>query len=159
MRNLTNEEIAEILAMACDHGLKGFGGHCGAAAIAINRVLFEGRGRFIIAVNDALWTARKHFAGHVVISFNGFYWDSDAKPKTLHDIDDWGDLSEDSYYEIIAKDYGIRWTKKRSQKTALFELDGEHELPFGHDEAGELIDLLEKVQKEYFDKNKDHSSR
>lgn len=149
MDHFSPNEISEILSLAYDHGFKGFRGSCAGAAIAINRVLFKNKGKFVISVNEFLWTKIKRFVGHVVVEFEGVYWDADARPKSFGDIDDWGDLGEDLFYKEIAKEHGIRWTKKRASTTALYELESEKELPFGHAEADDLEVILTKVVKLY----------
>ena len=141
MRDLKPDEIKAVLELAYEFGFKGFGGRCAAAAMAINRVLFQGKGSLVIAVNEALWS-KGRFVGHVVVEYGGVYWDADAKPKSQSDIDDWGDVSGDAYYKLVAKEFGIRWTKKRASTTALFILDSESELSFGHDEVDEFSGTL-----------------
>jgi hypothetical protein len=154
MKKLMPNEISEILSLASDMGFRGFGGKCGASAIAINRVLFKNKGVFVIAVNETLWDAKKHFAGHVVVKFENHHWDSDGRPKSQSDIDDWGDLSDDLYYKEIAKEYGLRWTKKQASETVLFELENEAELPFGHEDAEDLCQILSKALNLYCDNKK-----
>ena len=41
------ETIARIILAARSDGFQGFGGACGEAAVAINRVLFDGRAEIV----------------------------------------------------------------------------------------------------------------
>lgn len=157
--SLSNKEIQDIITLAYNFGFKGFGGQCAAAAMAINKVLFNGHGTITIAVNDALWTKKRHFAGHVVVKFNNVYWDADGRPKTLSDIDDWGDLSDDPYYKELAIKYGISWSNKRAAETAIFEIDSESELPFGHDESDAMAAILSRAVTEHRNRNKSSRKR
>lgn len=68
---MNNAQRFEILRIA---DLQGFGGECGAVAVAINRVLFEGRGRYIAAFNAAA-LARKRAVGHVGVEYGKRIWD------------------------------------------------------------------------------------
>lgn len=138
LKSLSNHDIEVILRIAEELGFRGFNGRCAAAAMAINRVLFQNKGVYVIAVNEYLWTHHKHFAGHVLVRFNDVLWDADGRPKTMNDIDDWGDLKVDiGFYKGKFKEYGARWSEKRSSETGIFELESENEIPWGHDEVDE----------------------
>lgn len=134
-QELSTEQISEILNIALDLGFRGFGGYCSSAAIAINKVLFNYQGVLTIIVNDYLWTKYNRFVGHVVVKFKDYYWDADARPKLIEDIDDWGDVHSDSTYIDVFRSYGARWTEKRASESAIFELDSMDELPWGHEDS------------------------
>jgi hypothetical protein len=68
---MNNAQRFEILRIA---NLQGFGGECGAVAVAINHILFAGRGRYIVALNAAA-LARKHVVGHVGVEYGKKIWD------------------------------------------------------------------------------------
>lgn len=62
---------AEILAL----NLNGFDGDCGLAAIEINQRVFDGRARYVAALNET-WLAQGRFIGHVAVYFGGYFWDA-----------------------------------------------------------------------------------
>lgn len=48
--------------------LNGFGGNCGRVAVAINRVLFGGTGKYVVATNPFISEAfGRTFMAHVVV--------------------------------------------------------------------------------------------
>lgn len=130
------EVVAEIIAMAGEDGLRGFGGDCAAAAIAINRVVFDGRGRLVAAFNEAFMQAG-HPVGHVAVETpDGRLWDADARPKTLTDSDQqgtdllrWGRLDyDDPHYRKLAAEKGIFWTAERAAASKLYHFELEEDL-------------------------------
>lgn len=72
----------------------GFGGECAETAIAINDVLFNGKGKLVAAVNKWLWENEERIVGHVAVEWNGTYWDSEGQ-KNWEDIESWGMLDPD----------------------------------------------------------------
>lgn len=83
------DQVDKILKRA---ELEGFGGMCAEAAIAMNEVIFEGRGRLVAAVNEKLWKEGE-FVGHVAVEWEGSYWDAEGE-KTWEDIESWGMVDE-----------------------------------------------------------------
>jgi hypothetical protein len=53
------------------------------AEIAINRVLLDGKGTYMVGHNKAMWEDRGHFLGHVAVSDGTAMWD--AEGRTDHD--------------------------------------------------------------------------
>src|SRR3990172_3630691 len=57
--------------------LHGFGGECGLVALAINRVVFGGRGVIVVATNWHITNARgTPFIGHVGVRFDDDIYDA-----------------------------------------------------------------------------------
>jgi hypothetical protein len=74
----TDEDRLAILGIAQDLGLRGTGGECGMAAIAINHLLFEGKGTLVAAVNWPMYEQGR-FTGHAgVRDENGSIWDAEG---------------------------------------------------------------------------------
>lgn len=88
---------------------QGMGGLCGQAAVAINRAVFQNQGQLVGCFNRAFYDVGR-LTGHVAVFANGNYWDADATPKELEDIESWGmlDLSDPDYQEF-ADQYSIDW--------------------------------------------------
>jgi hypothetical protein len=109
---LRDEEIQDVLEIAKEDGFTGFGGACGLAAIAINRVLFDGQGQFVGAFNKA-FEARGNSIGHVAVLHEGVYWDADAEPKERDDIESFGMLApDDPDHKEAAKALGFKFNDK-----------------------------------------------
>lgn len=119
---LDDATIAAIVNLAGEYGLYGLygmDGACAHAAIAINAIVFDGRGTLAGAFNRAFLEAGEA-VGHVVIIPPGrgtedpsgaVYWDCDARPKTADEIAAWGRLIEhDRHYAARARALGIRWS-------------------------------------------------
>ena len=98
--------------------LYGFGGQCGAAALAINAVLFNNTGTFMVGVNEFFW---RHgvFLGHVAVRYRGVLFDADG-PKEPEDITSWGMLDpEDRDYHELARKHHLRFTEQRAYAAGL----------------------------------------
>jgi hypothetical protein len=77
-RPLTDEERLDILSLAADEGMVSFSGGCGAVALAMREVLFDGQAEVVAAVNRHLW-AQDWPVGHVgVRDGNGAIWDGEG---------------------------------------------------------------------------------
>ena len=77
-RPLTDEDRLDILGEALDNGLPTFAGACGATAIAIRDVLFDGRAEVVAAVNRHFWRQGRA-VGHVgVRDSSGTIWDGEG---------------------------------------------------------------------------------
>jgi hypothetical protein len=71
--------------------LEGFGGQCGRTAIAINRIVFGGKGRYVIATNPAISKHRgRLFMGHVVVEWKKRLFDANGLIGDEHDVESWG---------------------------------------------------------------------
>jgi GNAT superfamily N-acetyltransferase len=80
--------------------LYGFGGDCGAAAVAINRVLFDGKGSLVAFVNKHLYDTEDRMVGHVVVKWMDSYWDSEGE-KSRIEMESFGSLDRyDSDYSF-----------------------------------------------------------
>jgi len=108
------------------HGFHGFGGECFAAAIAMNRVLFDGKLSYCLALNEALHGAGRAI-GHAslfTLSSSGdrLHIDADGRIKSDIDIESWGVLDhEDFDYLEIADELGVEWNERTASAVALFE--------------------------------------
>lgn len=94
---MTDDKRLEILSLAADIGFDGSGGNCGAAAIAINDVLFKGRGSFLAAVNKTLFD-EGHIAGHIAVLYNDIVWDYEGTyegDEGIEDFRSWGMVDPD----------------------------------------------------------------
>ena len=103
---MTNLERLDILALAAEKGFHGTEECCGSAAIAINAVLFDGKGRIIMAINNSLLQRDQDFVGHVgVVDENGTIWDSKTVyvgREGVEDFLEWGILGEE--YDVTANE-------------------------------------------------------
>ena len=72
---MTQDEIGSLIRAAAGHGLRGFGGACGEAAVAINRVVFDGKGTIVAALNEA-FLDRGRQIGHVAVLHDGVIWET-----------------------------------------------------------------------------------
>lgn len=109
MNKVDLDDIAEWIGEARRAGLEGFAGKCLSAAVALNRVIFEGQAEFVVAANRA-FLEHGHFFGHVALRANGIHWDADGRPKPLEDIESWGMLdADDPDYQELAADLGFAW--------------------------------------------------
>lgn len=146
-RNDPAKKIFNILAEA---QLEGFGGKCFAAAIAINRVLFGGKGKLVAAFNKA-FLAQGRLKGHVAVKFNGRYWDAEGE-TSLEDIESWGML--DPHDQDYIDEYDGDWNEQTAEEVIVKEIS-DH-VTGGY---GELIPEYEKRLKDAaakFSKTADH---
>lgn len=71
--------------------LEGFGGQCGRVAIAINRVVFGDKGRYVVATNPHISKHRgRLFMGHVVVEWKGRLFDATGAVDDEHGVESWG---------------------------------------------------------------------
>lgn len=130
---LSDDQIAAVIRAAGESGFSGFGGECGVAAIALNRVLFGNEGTFVGAFNVA-FQAQNSLVGHIAVrvphpEHGVVYWDADGKLKHADDIESWGMLDpEDADYRKRARALGIAWNEDVANEAALFEFDSEAEV-------------------------------
>lgn len=96
---MTDEQRLDILAEAA---LMGFSGQCGEVAIAINEVLFDGKGEIVGAVNIPLYRREDRLVGHVGVRAGDAIWDAEGSFDGERGMDEflaWGMLDpEDSSY-------------------------------------------------------------
>lgn len=129
---MSPRKIAETIQAA---NFQGFSGNCGAAALAINEILFKNSGKLVGAFNSAFLKKGKP-KGHIAVLYENNFWDSDGKPKSWEDIEAWGMLDpNDPNHKIEAEKLGISWTDKTaesvtkktlSKKWALKNFDPQH---------------------------------
>jgi hypothetical protein len=111
------ETIMDILHVA---ELKGWGGKCFPAAIAINRVLFGGQGELVGYFNRAMLEKHNRFIGHVAVRFRNQYWDSDGRPKAEDEIESWGMLDHlDDDYDVDEDEASVTVEKTFSEDELL----------------------------------------
>lgn len=89
--------------------LDGFGGRCGRVAIAINRVLFGGEGRYVVATNPHITKHRgKMFMGHVVVEWKGRLFDATSGIDDEHEIESWGMVDHtDPDYDYLTEEEAL----------------------------------------------------
>jgi len=137
---------AAIINRARALGFNGFGGLCFEAAVAINRVVFDGRGEFVGAFNEALHEFR--LLGHVAVLVDGAYWDVDGYPKHEEDITSWGMLDfADPDYTEYAKEVGVEWTEDTASDVGLWDLSESEVLNIsGTSHLEQMIALLNQAK-------------
>lgn len=148
--------IEAILKEARSRGLNGFSGECGSAAIAINRVLFDGLGVIAAGLNVTFEREGGKFIGHFAVRIDDeelgcCYIDIDGRPKTDVEIESWGMLDVTNIdYQHDARDYGFELTQSKADRTAIYEFDDDDEVLDGMPGSGidDKITLLRAVMTE-----------
>ena len=84
---MKKQEIIKILKKA---NLDGWGGDCGATAIAINKVLFNNKGKYLAGINSYLYE-KGYFIGHVAVEFDNSFFDSSGE-TTKEKVESWGQI-------------------------------------------------------------------
>jgi hypothetical protein len=109
----TNEIISKIKALK----LNGWGGRCGQAAIELNHKIFNGKGKYIVAVNKFLWDFESEFIGHVAIKYNNQLWDADGLTN-MEKLESWGMVDEHD------PDYTGKfgWTTESAYEVEIMEM-------------------------------------
>lgn len=75
--------------------LYGHGGLCGVVALAIDEVVFDGRGELVAATNFHVSRLRNHpFVAHVAVKFAGRYYDATGQ-IAFEDLRGWGMIDPD----------------------------------------------------------------
>lgn len=144
------EDPAVIIQNAKRAGFSGFGGLCGEAAVAINRVVFGGQGKLVGAFNEAFLDHADRLLGHVAVLHNGVYWDADGRPKHEDEITSWGMLDPDDLdYVEAAAEAGIDWNDETASEVAIVEFENEAEIleRFGTEHLAGMIATLEKGKR------------
>lgn len=151
VRPLDEQDIGDVLTRARELGFEGFGGACGEAAIVINRVLFDGKGTLVGVFNET-FLGHGRMIGHVVVLYDGNYWDADAYPKELSDIDHWGMLNPDNEdYALEAERLGFTWNEDTASSVAIMDFEDEIEilLRFGVRRLKPLTEILRQACQEH----------
>lgn len=113
--NLPPKKIKSILQAAA---LPGFGGNCGAAALAINEILFKNEGQLVGAFNAA-FLKKNSPIGHIAVLHDGIFWDADAKPKPWEEIESWGMLDpEDPDHKATARKLKVPWNDESASEVS-----------------------------------------
>ena len=120
--SMSDDDISEKI-----HSLdiRGFGGYCGDAAIRINKEVFGGSGKYVIAANKFIWDNHHSIVGHVAVEHDGVYWDSDAEPKDREDIESWGmvDPEDPDYTDLSGwteeAAYEVEWLDGLSEQEVM----------------------------------------
>ena len=95
---MTVKRADEIIRTA---DLEGFSGRCGRVAIAINRVLFNNEGRYVIATNP--WINEyesREYMGHVVVEWKGRLFDATGVIDDPETIRSWGMIDRSELEEL-----------------------------------------------------------
>ncbi len=125
---MTDDDRLAILSIAQDFGLSGMGGECGETAIAINKLLFDGRGQLVASVNKHLWRQGR-LVGHVGVRVDGVVWDAEGTyddEEAMEEFMSWGMVdpadpdyefpSEDDAYDVLL----VEPTEKRVRMALPF---------------------------------------
>lgn len=123
---------------------QGFGGLCGQAAVAINRVVFANQGQLVGCFNRAFYDHTDRMTGHVAVLVNGQYWDADGRPKSGDDIEEWGMLNvNDSDYAAFAEEFFIDWNDETASDVIWVEMSEDEVLAaFGRDKLEAMMRTL-----------------
>lgn len=102
-RALSPKKADEIIRAA---RLEGFGGRCGRVAIAINRVVFGDKGRYVVATNPAISKHRgRLFVGHVAVEWKGRLFDATGLIDDEDTMESWGMVDHtDPDYVYLTED-------------------------------------------------------
>jgi len=103
--------------------LHGFGGACGSVAVAINRVVFGGKGQLVAASNEHVSALiRQPFLGHVAVLYKGKFYDSSGEIAE-EDFIEWGMVDpSDPVFESLSDE--------QVHDAALFEIDEREALTY-----------------------------
>jgi hypothetical protein len=118
---LTDEERLDILGLAADEGMVSFSGGCGAVALAMREVLFDGQAEVVAAVNRHLWRQGRA-VGHVgVRDLGGTIWDGEGtyEGDAVEEFLAWGML------DFSDPDHGL---SSEEQAEEVLLLEGEEAL-------------------------------
>ena len=103
---MTTKRADEVIRAA---QLEGFGGRCGRVAIAINRVVFDDKGRYVIATNPAISAHRDRlFIGHVVVEWKGRLFDATGIIDDEDTVESWGMVDHtDPDYDYLTEEQAL----------------------------------------------------
>lgn len=126
---MTRLDRLDILQIARERfGFHGDGGCCGAAALAINEVLFDNEAEIVMAINQSILDKEEDFVGHMgVLDQDGVIWDFRTVYVGAEGIDDfreWGMVGpDDPRYDL---------TEDEAENAKVYLLDS-------LDEAREIV--------------------
>lgn len=140
-RPMKRDDRLSILAHAADLGLGCGGGACASIALAMNPLLFEGRGEVVAAVNQHIWTAHRVAIGHVGIRYRGVIWDAEGTFEGEDGLEEflaWGMLDPDDldYADLFPADDEAR--EAAAYDAVLLEGDEAREAARFLDSEGEV---------------------
>lgn len=118
---LSDEERLDILGLAADEGMVSFSGGCGAVALAMREVLFDGQAEVVAAVNRHLWRQGRA-VGHIgVRDLGGTVWDGEGtyEGNAVEEFMAWGML------DFSDPDHGL---SSEEQAEEVLLLEGEEAL-------------------------------
>lgn len=131
------DRVAEVIRIAASYGFTGFGGDCFAAAIAINRVLFCGKGAIVAGLNKSFFE-KGLIIGHMAVAVRGIdaesdgelvFWDADARQKSTDEIESWGMLDKyDPDYIELAQSLDFELGDTEALDVTMIEFDDESEV-------------------------------
>lgn len=103
---MTLKRADEVIRTA---NLEGFSGRCGRVAIAINRVVFGDKGRYVVATNPAINKHRKGvFMGHVAVEWKGRLFDASGVINDEDTFEAWGMVDHlDPDYDYLTEDESL----------------------------------------------------
>lgn len=103
---MTLKRADEIIRAA---QLDGFSGRCGRVAIAINRVVFGDKGRYVIATNPHINEHRgRLFMGHVAVEWKGRLFDATGGINDEHTVESWGMVDHtDPDYDYLTEEESL----------------------------------------------------
>lgn len=129
IQEILTENTDRISSSIRNLNLHGFSGDCPEAAILINQKVFQNKGKLIGAFNKAMLEYGQHPLGHVAVLYNGNYWDADAKPKSIDEIESWGMLDPtDPDYEELADEYEFEWNDDTASAVEVIEFANPRQL-------------------------------
>jgi hypothetical protein len=141
----TQKDLDIVFKILEKANIKGFGGACAEAAMAINNVLFDGEGTLVVAANKYMWKNHGRMIGHVAVYYEpeGTYWDTEGEKGWL-DIESWGMLDfEDPSYDFPDEEAAYEVVKIQPTTEELIE-------QFGGCNYQEKIQQLMAAKKEIF---------
>lgn len=116
----------EIMKEARKLGLKTMGGECAEVAVAMNQVIFEGKGEVVACVNRA-FDDKDVFLGHAALRIHdkSSWVNIDGEGiKSDDDLMSWGMLDHsDIDYAARARSLGIEWTEEAADEVDMYIYD------------------------------------
>jgi hypothetical protein len=103
---MTVKRADEIIRSA---QLEGFGGECGRVAIGINHVLFDDKGRYVVATNPHISEHEgRMMMGHVVVEWKKRLFDATGLVDDEHGVESWGMVDHtDPDYDYLTEEQAL----------------------------------------------------